>query len=78
MVEHGWTLEGITRWVTACIDLFGPQRCIFGTNWPVDRFYSSYAELIGAYRQILSRYSDGEQRAMFVNVAADLYRIALR
>lgn len=75
MVDHDWTLESIRPWVLACIETFGPARCVFGTNWPVDRLFSSYDKLIGAYREIIADFSDDEQQAMFSRNAETLYRI---
>ena len=40
-------------WVLACIELFGVERSVMGTNWPVDRLYSSYGDVLDAYEQIL-------------------------
>ena len=35
----------------ACLEIFGVERCFFGTNWPVDRLYSSYDAVVAAYVQ---------------------------
>ena len=42
MVQHRWTVESIRPWVLTMIELFGPERIMFGTNWPVDAVYASY------------------------------------
>ncbi|MYE66836.1 MAG: amidohydrolase family protein, partial [Acidimicrobiia bacterium] len=47
----------------------------FGTNWPVDRMYSSYSEVVTAYRQIIADFSHDEQEAMFSRNAERVYRI---
>ncbi len=75
MGDWGWTIESIRPWVRHCIDAFGPARCVFGTNWPVDRLYSSYDTLIEAYREIVSGFSRDERAAMFSRNAERLYRI---
>jgi predicted TIM-barrel fold metal-dependent hydrolase len=77
MIEHGWTVDSAAPWIRACIEAFGPQRCMFGSNWPVEKLYSSYAELVDAFRQVFAGYSADEQHAMFAGVAADLYSISL-
>jgi len=75
MVDHDWTRESIRPWVLACIETFGPGRCVLGTNWPVDKLFSTYDKLIDAYREIIADFSDDEQRAMFSRNAEKLYRI---
>jgi predicted TIM-barrel fold metal-dependent hydrolase len=75
MVDHDWTPESIRPWVLSCIETFGPARCVFGTNWPVDKLFSTYDKLIDAYRDIIADFTGDEQRAMFSRNAEHLYRI---
>ena len=65
MANHAWTLESIRPWVLEAITIFEPGRCMFGTNWPVDRLYSSYHDLVAVYRTITAAFSPHEQRRMF-------------
>ena len=46
-----------------------------GTNWPVDRLYSSYGDVLEAYETIISDFSDGEQTALFSANAERIFRI---
>src|SRR4051812_3608904 len=46
MVDHAWTLDSLRPWVTECIEAWGVERSFFGTNWPVDRLYSDYGDVI--------------------------------
>ena len=75
MFDRNWTVESIRRWVLECIEAFGPKRCFFGTNWPVDRLYSTYDTLIDAYTEIVSDFSTEEKTDMFSRNAERLYRI---
>ncbi|MBM3945309.1 MAG: hypothetical protein FJ317_07480, partial [SAR202 cluster bacterium] len=59
--DPNWTVESIRPWVLACIEAFGPSRCIFATNWPVDRLYSSYDTLVDAYAKIIAGFTPDEQ-----------------
>ena len=43
MVDHHWTVESIRPFVLETIDMFGTDRCLFASNFPVDRLYSDYA-----------------------------------
>jgi predicted TIM-barrel fold metal-dependent hydrolase len=56
MCDHEWGVESLRPWVLACIDLWGPRRAFFGSNWPVDRLYSSYGDVIEAYAEIASGF----------------------
>jgi predicted TIM-barrel fold metal-dependent hydrolase len=75
MGDHRWTTESIRPYVLGSIDAFGTSRVVFGTNWPVDRMYSSYPDVINAYAEIISGFSPAEQRAMFAGNAERLFRI---
>lgn len=61
---------------TACIDLFGPGRCMFESNFPVDRASCSYAVLWNAFKLVARGYSDAERAALFHDTAATVYRLS--
>jgi predicted TIM-barrel fold metal-dependent hydrolase len=66
------------RWrpvIEETIDLFGPARCLFGSNFPIEKLWTSYARLVGTVRECLSRYSQSEQHAVLHDNAARLYRL---
>jgi hypothetical protein len=68
--DHRWTVDSIRPWVLSCIELFGVDRCCFGTNWPVDRLFSSYTDVVDAYRDCIADFSESERDAlMFANAA---------
>jgi len=75
MVDHRWTVDSLRPWVLACIEDFGSQRSFFGTNWPLDRLYSSYGDLLDAYAQIVSDFSAEEQRALLSGNAERIFRL---
>ena len=58
MVDHAWTVESLRPWVHTCIEAFGTERSFFGTNWPVDRLYSSYGDVLDAYAAIIADLTD--------------------
>ena len=59
------------------IELFGVERTIFGTNWPVDAVYASYLETVDAYRRIIAEagFSRAEQTRLLKDNAEAFYRI---
>lgn len=74
MGDHAWTVDSWRPWVLACIEAFGVERAFFGTNWPVDRIYSSYGDVLDAYAEIVSNFSEAEQRALFSENAKRVFR----
>jgi predicted TIM-barrel fold metal-dependent hydrolase len=75
MFDPAWTVESIRPYVLTCIEAFGVERSFFGTNWPVDRLFSSYGDVIDAYAEIISGFSDAEQRALFSENANRIFRL---
>jgi predicted TIM-barrel fold metal-dependent hydrolase len=65
-----WTIDSLRPWVRTAIEAFGPDRCMIGSNWPVDRLFSSYPDLICAYRAIIADLTTPEQ-AMVLSGTAD-------
>ena len=77
MGDHRWTVESLRPWVLECIDAWGPSRAFFGTNWPVDRLYSSYGDVVDAYRELVAGFSSSEQRALLSENANRVFRLGL-
>jgi predicted TIM-barrel fold metal-dependent hydrolase len=77
MADHEWTEDTIRPWVEECLECFGINRCMFGTNWPVDSLYSDYGTVLNSYKNILSNLSDEEQRKFFYQNAVHYYRVRI-
>jgi predicted TIM-barrel fold metal-dependent hydrolase len=77
MADNRWTIDSIRPWVLHMIEAFGPERIMFGTNWPVDILYATYLEQTDAYRRIIAEagFSRAEQEGMLYRNAERLYRI---
>ena len=63
--------------ITYCIEQFGPNRCMFESNFPVDKVAYSYNVLYNAFKRLSTRYSAAERAEMFHDTAARIYRIAV-
>ncbi|MGI6855644.1 amidohydrolase family protein [Mesorhizobium sp. 1B3] len=61
--------------VTETIAVFSPERCLFGSNFPIEKLWTDYAGLISTYRSALAAYPEEEQRAMLRDNAVRTYRI---
>jgi predicted TIM-barrel fold metal-dependent hydrolase len=75
MVDHNWTEAGIRPFVLGAIDYFGPDRAMFGSNFPVDKLYSSFDALYGAFENIVASFSESEKAKLFHDNALRVYRI---
>ncbi|MDX1384438.1 MAG: amidohydrolase family protein [Thermoanaerobaculia bacterium] len=58
-----------------CIELFGPDRCMFESNFPVDKVSCSYSVLWNAFKRIAGGASEDEKRALFRGTAERVYGI---
>ncbi len=63
------------QWVEPCIQLFGPERCMFESNFPVDKQSVSYPVLWNAFKRLAQGYSASEKSALFFGTAAKVYRL---
>jgi predicted TIM-barrel fold metal-dependent hydrolase len=62
-------------YVETCIEAFGPQRCMFESNFPVDRFGATYAALWNAFKRLAKNYTPDEKTALFSGTAKRVYRV---
>jgi predicted TIM-barrel fold metal-dependent hydrolase len=75
MADPDWTVDSLRPWVLTCIDTFGLERSFFGTNWPVDRLFSSYVDVLDAYEALVAGFSHEEQLALLSGNAERIFRI---
>jgi predicted TIM-barrel fold metal-dependent hydrolase len=64
-------------YIETCIDAFGPQRCMFESNFPPDKGQCSYQVIFNAFKRIAAQYSEAEKTALFAGTAARVYRLDL-
>jgi predicted TIM-barrel fold metal-dependent hydrolase len=67
----------MTPLMTYCIEQFGPSRCMFESNFPVDKVSYSYHVMYNAFKRLSKGYSAAERAAMFHDAAARVYRIEI-
>jgi predicted TIM-barrel fold metal-dependent hydrolase len=60
-----------------CIEKFGVHRCMFESNFPVDKASYSYVAIWNAFKRITQSYSAAERQALFHDTATRVYRIAI-
>jgi predicted TIM-barrel fold metal-dependent hydrolase len=64
-------------YVETAIELFGPRRCMFESNYPVDGVTATYQGLWNAFKRIVAGASKDEKAELFAGTAARIYRIEL-
>lgn len=57
------------------VEMFGPNRCMFGSNFPIEKIWTSYAELLAAYQSVLADFSLQERNEIMGNTAATVYSL---
>ncbi|THD64735.1 amidohydrolase family protein [Phenylobacterium sp.] len=62
-------------YIETCIEAFGPERCMFESNFPVDMGACSYATLWNAFKRIAAGASAEEKAALFSATATKVYRL---
>ncbi|MEL7042339.1 MAG: amidohydrolase family protein [Pseudomonadota bacterium] len=75
MFNPAWTQDSVAPLVHRVIEIFGPSRIAFGSNFPVDKLYASYEDTIETYLKICAPYSIEERDMMFRSVAEAFYQI---
>lgn len=67
--------ETISPWLMHCIEQFGPERCMFESNFPVDKVSYPYTTCWNAFKRVAAAFSGTEKAAMFRDTAARAYRL---
>ena len=68
-------LKANRRWYEHTIEVFGPERCMFESNFPVDRASCSYTVLWNQFKKLSAGFSFDERAAMFHDTAQRVYRM---
>ena len=67
--------NALSPYLLPLIDMFGPSRCMFESNYPVDATYASSRTLWNAYKRITAHFSPDEKAAMYAGTARRVYRL---
>jgi predicted TIM-barrel fold metal-dependent hydrolase len=64
-------------WLETCIELFGANRCMFESNFPVQKRWSSYQVVWNAFKRIAAHATAAEKASLFAGTAARVYGVEL-
>ena len=73
--SSGEVADKCRPWVEHCLIHFGPERCLFGSNFPVDKAVMPLRTLINAMKRLTAHLAPAEQQAFFAGNARKVYRI---
>lgn len=75
MGDWTWTISSIRPYVEEAIHAFGVDRCMFASNFPVDKLFSTYDAIWEAFKEITIGFSAEDRRKLFHDNAECFYRL---
>ncbi|MEU9669202.1 amidohydrolase family protein [Streptomyces bobili] len=72
-----WTTEDLQPYADTVLDAFGPDRLMFGSDWPVCRLAADYVEVIATARKLTARLTPAERHQVFTGTAARTYGLTV-
>lgn len=68
-----WDVTTLRPWLVGVAEAFGPDRCMLGSDLPIETLRSTFGELYAAYDAIFDSYSDDDRRLLFGDTAQRVY-----
>lgn len=65
----------ISKTVHKMVEIFGAERCMFGSNFPIEKIWTTYGQLFDAYKAAASNLTSEQQNAIFSDTASRIYRL---
>ncbi len=75
MLDWHWSCDSLRPFVLETLAIFGADRVMLASNFPVDRLFGTFAGFYAAYRSILAGSSEAERAQLFARNAERIYRI---
>ncbi len=70
-----WTPDDLRPYVETALEFFGPDRCMFGSDWPVCELAGSYHDVFGALNSVLQSISNEDREKIFGGTARRFYGV---
>ena len=71
----GWRTEDLRPYVGTALELFGPGRLIYGSDWPVCLLAAGYERVLESFQTLLAGLGEDDRRRVFRGNASDFYRL---
>lgn len=75
LADQSWSADGNRAIILKTIDLFGVDRCLFASNFPVDGLCGSYNEIYQSFMEATADFTPSEQASLFCNNAVHTYQL---
>ena len=75
MFEPRWTTERFVNLAQTVLGIFGPERCLFGSNFPVDGLHRGYGEIVAATNVALQGFGAAASESVYRDTARRFYRL---
>lgn len=75
MYSDGITYVQARQVIRDVVQIFGIERTMYGSNFPLEKLHASYEDFFAVYRKVMSEHADAEQRAVFHDNAVKFYRL---
>lgn len=72
---QNWSSDDLQPYIRRALDIFGPDRCMFGSDWPVCTLADSYADVLRALRDNVSMLGPEQHKYIFEDSAIEAYRL---
>ncbi|HWO62911.1 MAG TPA: amidohydrolase family protein [Umezawaea sp.] len=72
-----WTVEDLRPCFEVVLDAFGPERLMFGSDWPVCLLAAEYADVVAAARELTGELTEAERESVFSGTAVEVYGLTL-
>ena len=75
MFDPQWTIDSTRIFVEKTIQIFGIDRCMFASNFPVDKIFNTFDNYWESFKEITKDYSENDKKLLFSSNAEKYYRI---
>jgi len=75
MFNPQWTIDSTRIFVEKTIQIFGIERCMFASNFPVDKIFNTFDNYWESFKEITKDYSENDKKLLFSSNAEKFYRI---
>jgi L-fuconolactonase len=71
-----WTADDLRPYIREVVDAFGPERLMFGSDWPVCLVAASYERVVSTAHELVADLSDDDRERIFGGTATETYGLA--
>ncbi len=75
MFDPQWTIDSTRIFVEKTIQIFGVERCMFASNFPVDKIFNTFDNYWNSFKEITKDYSENDRKLLFSSNAEKYYRV---